>query len=125
MRLHVNNLVKLNMYIIFYTQQNDFIGKKKDPSTELTKKSDGITFKGGNNAVTAKLFCTVIQKNSERISVGNNETDTGETETTCLIDNNYRDKVGDLVTFFFIQFCCFCMIVEQGLQKSKITLCTV
>ena len=39
----------------------------------------------------------------------------GETETSCLIDNNYRDKLDDLKTLFLIQFCCFCMIVEQEL----------
>ena len=54
--------------------------------------------------MTAKLFCTVIQKNSERISVGDHQTDMGETETSCLIDNNYRDKVDDLITLFFIHF---------------------
>lgn len=34
------------MHMIFYKEQNDFIGKEKDPSTELTK-SVGITFKRG------------------------------------------------------------------------------
>lgn len=65
--------------------------------------------------MTAKLYCTVIQKNNETISVGNHQTAMGETETSCLIDNNYRDKLDDLKTLFLIQFCCFCMIVEQGL----------